>query len=440
LRTIKLPYNTTTTNLDLISKLQQQYSIIFKYSFNRFIENKTEKEIRFLCKSLNNVELLDSWLVQNAIKDANYLYKSKLERDEDLGYSSKLIFNKSNFMKRLTAKISTEQFKTNKKYYSISSQGETPKYGNRKFKIDLTNNKIIFKYNKHNHIDLVLPNLKQNVKSILSTIETLSSTNKTNFTIKLNSKHIHISFSEIITKPKNITKLNTNRILSIDLNPNNIGVSVLEFRGEDYDVIKVFNYDISKLTNSDSIHNKLRHETVEVVKKVVNICKSYGCMYVGVEDLDIKVSDKGKGKRYNRLVNNKWLRNLFIDNIEKRANIEGIELVKVGAHYSSYIGNLQHGYIDSINSSIEIGRRAYWYKVKKDKGKYFPVFKLKDSIKDQWKESNIERFRDWKELCLFLKNSGMRYRVSYDDCKNKPHKFFRLNCTNKSLINIIEFI
>ena len=64
MKTIKIPYTTTDSNSSIISNYRQLQSIIVRYAYNRFLENKSEKDIRLLCKNLNNVELLNSWLVQ----------------------------------------------------------------------------------------------------------------------------------------------------------------------------------------------------------------------------------------------------------------------------------------------------------------------------------------------------------------------------------------
>ena len=70
--------------------------------------------------------------------------------------------------------------------------------------------------------------------------------------------------------------LKDNRILGVDLNPNYIGLSVLEFKNDNsYDVIKTFCYDISKLTDKHGNQNKLKHETIEITNKIIGICKHY---------------------------------------------------------------------------------------------------------------------------------------------------------------------
>lgn len=113
--TITLPYN-SDKNLLEISK---QYSNVARYAYNRFLDGNTEKEIRLLTKSLNNVNSLNSWLVQCAILDAKALHKRFK--------SNKLIFGgKLNFINRLKNKITKSEFDI-KRLSIVSIQGEETK-------------------------------------------------------------------------------------------------------------------------------------------------------------------------------------------------------------------------------------------------------------------------------------------------------------------------
>lgn len=86
MKTIKLPYKTTE---DLTSILKQ-YSNVVRYSYNRFLEGKTEKDIRLLTKSLNSIDLLNSWLIQCGIKDGKAI-QTRFKNE-------KVIFNLLNFV------------------------------------------------------------------------------------------------------------------------------------------------------------------------------------------------------------------------------------------------------------------------------------------------------------------------------------------------------
>ena len=83
---------------------------------------------------------------------------------------------------------------------------------------------------------------------------------------------------------------------------------------------------------------------------------------MSIEDLNIESKDLSKGKRFNKQVNNQWIRNGFVDNLNKRCNIFGIKLLSVKPEYSSFIGNFLFRSLnlpDPTLASIEIGRRGY---------------------------------------------------------------------------------
>ena len=69
-------------------------------------------------------------------------------------------------------------------------------------------------------------------------------------------------------------------------------------------------------------------------------------------------------------------------------------------------------YDDPVNASLEIGRRGYECIIKKTK-QFYPELKLKEVLISQWKDKiNIDNFKTWKDLFSFIKNLGLRYRVS----------------------------
>lgn len=93
MKTIKLPYK---CDEDLTSIIKQ-YSNVVRYSYNHFLEGKTEKDIRLLSKSLNNIDLLNSWIIQCGIKNAKALHTRFNDK--------KIIFGgKQNLINRLKIK------------------------------------------------------------------------------------------------------------------------------------------------------------------------------------------------------------------------------------------------------------------------------------------------------------------------------------------------
>lgn len=431
--TIKLPYK-TSSDLTVINDIIREQTIIKKWSYNRFLEGKTEKEIRDLTSILNNINNIDSWFIQSSIYEGKQTYLSN--HNKKTNENKKVIFNKHNFIRRQKGFITKDEYSelVNNSNY-IYSIGESPQKGNRKFELHLENNNILFKPKCGIKILLGLPKLRNNIKKQLIQLDLLSKQNKLAITYKLDLKYVYISFDETILNIDNNKDLllNNNRILGIDLNPNYIGLSILEFKNDNsYDIIKTFSYDLSKLTNKFSNQNKLKYETIEITNKIISICKHYQVKNIAVEELNIRSKDNHKGKNYNNLVINKWLRNLFQEQLNKRCKSFDINFFKVLPYYTSYIGNLQHDSFDPINASIEIGRRAYETIVIRNK-QFYPNFEIKSELRYQWKEY-LNSVKEWKELFIIIKNFKLRYRVSLEECKKTFNVLRMASVKSKTLL------
>ena len=431
--TIKLPYKSTDKFQLKLSKLRQQYSCVVRFAYNRFISGITQKEIRLLCKELKNIELLDSWLIQNAIVEASFIFNRNKDR--------KVIFGgKFNFKQLIKTKITKEQFKE-KRLLPLTIQGEAPKKGNRKFNLNIINeNQIDFKLSTKEHYNLELPKLKNNYKHQLYQLEELNniSYNESGYVyqIKLTDKFIFISF-DLPTTPQE--SINT-RVLGIDLNPDNIGISISDWSSGKQHILETKYFDLSPITNkllnlnvssSDSkfkhLNNKLNNETFEIAKSISNLTKHYQCGSVVIEDLKFD-NTKSYSKVGNRKCKNLWKRNKFIESLKRRLQTNNINLVTIHPAYTSFIGNLQYNYPDSVNASLEIARRGYETKIMKTKNKlnFYPAV----VVKHQWKEM-ATAISSWKELFLQIKNSKLKYRIQLTDVS--PTSCFSLKSTKSNV-------
>lgn len=425
MKTIKLPYNTSED----LTPILKQYSNIVRYSYNRFFESKSEKDIRDLTKSLKSIDLLNTWLLQCGIRDGKALHKRFKNK--------KVIFGgKINLLNRLKNKISKDSFNINR-LCPLTIQGEELKQGNRSFKLDIiNNNQIIFKLNKHKHIKLELPKLRNNIKKELFKLQSLNDINQRQkgytYSIKFDLKYIYISFEEF---KEDIIELNSNRYIGIDLNPDTIGISILDndkiIHAQEFSFKPIFNKILDNNLSSNSTkmiyyQNKLKYETFEISKVISLLAKQFKCKSVFIEDLNFKGSTKVKIS--NRKINNLWKRNLFINNLKKRLNIFDINLYEVNTVYSSFIGNLMYNYTDAVNASIEIARRGFEYRIKKNNKGFYPNI----LVKHQWKEM-AAKYNDWKKLFIEVKNSKLKYRVSLNECLYK-FNVLKQNSTYKSMI------
>ena len=192
----------------------RQYSSVQHFVYNRNQEGKSQKDIKQQLKSLNNVDLLDSWFIQCSFYD--------------IPNKNNVIFGgKKNYFQRLKNNITKEQFKQKRlsAIYSIGEVVNKSVKGNRKFHIEQDLENITFKPNKSTKINLQLIGLNKR-KQILSKLYQKQEQKEIKIAYKLDLEYVYIIFDE--TNIYNYkTKFIKNRVLSLDLNPNYIGWSIV---------------------------------------------------------------------------------------------------------------------------------------------------------------------------------------------------------------------
>ena len=330
---------------------------------------------------------------------------------------------------------------------------------------------------KSDSMKLFMPILKKGTLKILKRLKDLQDACSIPISYKLDLKHVYLTFDEGKVFEKKNAKQKKNRVLAIDLNPNYIGWSVVDWKSErDFDVVKTGCYSFKTLndkqfalkltkkqreeldrkerlaltskvkTKNIYFNNKRKYEVIEVAKDLMNAAKSCQCEMIVVEDLNMKSQDRSKGKKLNRLCNSFFIRNAFVSNINKRCNIDGIRFLKVIPAYSSFIGNFLYRGLnlpDPILASIELGRRGYEFNAQyieksKEKSKTIVQPSLKkfdDLIHKSLEEFGIkENFKDLIDLYyLFKKDPKMMYKVPFA----KDSKWSKFKCS-KSYVSELD--
>ena len=311
-----------------------QYSICLHYLYNRISDNNnlSEKDLRNLCSNISNIDYLDSWFRQSCVKESIALYKSfqssckeheesreqklkeidfkrKIGRLSEYKYSIKkksilnelkLIFGgKENYRLRQENKISKEEFKQNR-LSPLSSIGERWHKGNRKFNIN-SDLSITFKPSKVIHFNFKLI-YGQNQEHYLKSLYELSLTNSISISYKLDKDYIYITFDETKLANKSEKVKIQNRVLGIDMNPNYIGWSIVDWKSSsDFEVVESGVYSFKKFSDlykqlnqlknvsSDDprrikLSNKRTYETIKVAENIINKAIYYKCQIVSIED------------------------------------------------------------------------------------------------------------------------------------------------------------
>lgn len=410
MKTIKLKIK---NNIDLTAELKEFNSIV-RFSFNRFQEGLKEKEIR---SKVNSLFKNNCWFNQCAIKVGQQIFKKHKDK--------KIIFGGKFLLKQYMKKLITKEEYSLKKLLPINIQGEAKQKGNRLFKFDLVNSKLTLKLSKKNHqgIEFYKPNKNQFRE--LSKIQELVENKQLTVSVSLNNEYIWLIFDEsLLNIQEKFKDLKINRVLGLDLNPNYIGLSVLEFnKNDEFKVIHKLVFDLSNLNitskksssdkSSKHLNNKRKFELILVCYKINKLINYWKCSKLCIEDLNIKSCNKGSGKNFNRLCNNVWNRNLVMNKLKLLSNIFSYELIEVNPVYSSFIGNLLYGNEqtpDMIASSIEIARRGY---KKYSKGWFYPIFSI-EHLNEQWKQT-LSGIEDWKTAFNQIKKSKLKYRFQLNE-------------------------
>ena len=449
--TLKLKYRLKEEQeLSLIINYQRQYSSCLHFLYNRISDypSITEKELRLLYDNVNNCSLINKWLFQCAIKEARQIYNS---------HGLKVIFGgKANYFKRNKLSITKEEYKA-KRISPVYSIGEANYKGNRFFRLQ-DNFKIVFQPNRNSHHEMQLTGIGRNRAKILRRLTELADQKKVTITYNLSNEYVWISYDEKTVNNIETPKIN-NRVFAIDMNPNYIGWSIVDWKSSSvFKIVKEGIISIKELNDYDNkqkidsnkrkhISNIRHHVIIEICKNLVDTASYYRCDKFVLEDL--KFNTNGSYSKLNRLTKNQWCRDLFVANITKRCNIYNINVIKVKSEYSSFIGNFIFRQVtdmpDMVLASIEIGRRGYEYSnqyIDKTKNKkkniVFPdISDFNDFYAKSLEEFSIKEKPDsMLTLYSYIKNTKMTYRVPIS---NKLVGF-RLRSLNRFVYTINNFI
>ena len=411
--------------VDFTDELKTFNSLV-RISFNRFQDGMNEKQVRSYCNEIFSG--INSWFIQCAVKQGKSLFSR-------FG-NQKIIFGGiQNYKKYLKGLINKQQWKKNR-MIAISIQGQKLQKGNRLFDFDLTNHKIIYKPNKQKRIQIYLNKFRGKIQKELSSLQQLIVAKEATVSIRFNNQYVWISYDEKLIKQNMYEGLKEKRILGIDLNPNSIGISILQFnRNNKFKVLFKQIFNLYALNDKKIKNEKRKYELILICHQIDKLVNTWKCSKISIENLNIKSKNNKKGKEFNRLCNNVWCRNLIVNKIKMLSNIHGYELVEVNPAYSSFIGNILYGNKntpDMVASSMELARRGF---KKYNKCWFYPSFNV-NQIDEQWKQTLLG-VNSWIEFYKKIKKSDLKYRFLLFDCiKNAVFSRFY----KKKYIQILQFL
>ena len=187
MKTISFKVKTNEELQKVISEDSRICSAMRRYAFNRLQDGVKQREIYQMIVSKFDC---NCHLANSALRNANALYT--LNKDKKVYFGKFLRFKKG--------LISKDEFKESRDN-GILSEGEMNQKGNRLFKIEVENNKLIYKQACKEHYDLeIVENLSDKRKQILSRLQLLMSEKKIPVTIRLKKDIIYLTYDEKIVE------------------------------------------------------------------------------------------------------------------------------------------------------------------------------------------------------------------------------------------------
>jgi len=459
--TIKIPveYNSTEDRM-LISAMRRQQTHIIRSAFKKYEKGLPVKDNSF--DNYNDIYLLDSWLKRSATKEGKAIYEAEKEQQKSSEKKIRTCFGGKTLMNDYrSGKVSKDELRAGRLSPLVcvgeADSGSTRRFGNRKFRLldDLSGIRILMPGKKWIQVKFSTKLLK-NYTKIVRLLYMHQVAGDMPITYKIDANFVYISYKvnelyknvKIVNRPKQIQ----NRVLAIDLNPNYVGWSVVDWKSHgDFHIVESNTITIKDLNDAEfamkrqhlpsthkkrkKIKNERHNEIFLISNALISIAVHYGCSLFGYEQLAIVAKDNKKGTNYNRLINNMWLRRPLIDNIRKNCAKSNIECLEVMCEYSSFVGNFifrDCGYADMCLASIEIGRRTYEYyhqyianDFAKTKNILFPnVDDFREQIERTMEVFNLKDSEiDLRKIYYALKaDSKIMYRVSLSACQTVVSK------------------
>ena len=412
MKTIKLRVKYDET--EVIKHDSRIYSSMVRFALNRFIDGMTQSEVYRKVTEKFECTKIHSHLRNSSVFEAKAIFERFKEKDRTKG------IHFGQFVRYNKGLISKEEYKESRDrgFYNIGGCGLAK--GNSLFELDLTKNCLVYKRSRSQRINLYFYQfISPKYQRLLQSIDICMKNSLTPVTIRVKQNNVFLTFDEkVVDKEKQFSNLIQTRVLGLDLNPNFIGLSILDFdQNNNFRVIKKVLFDLDKL-NREASTNKAKFEIQQIDKEIIQLCKHYRVSKLVVEELNFKKSNKFWNKDLNRLCRNKFRYSQIRNHLSTLCGSYGVEFIEVNAAYSSLVGNFRYGDSstpDPVAASIEIARRGY---KKFSKEWFYPSLpdetRLKKVLGNQWKE-DLGSYKGWKTFYNQIKKLKLRYRFPLED-------------------------
>lgn len=150
------------------------------------------------------------------------------------------------------------------------------------------------------------------------------------------------------------------RALGVDLNPNWIGLSVIENLGDATRLSETRIVDHALIQiglPKDASDETMREVLAAACSRAIGLARKHGAGLIALEKGLGKLRSSGRNRSLNRLING-WARTVFAAMLARKARLAGLVVIEVWGAYSTTLGNLAFEAPDACASAGEIARRG----------------------------------------------------------------------------------
>lgn len=404
MQAITVPYAVDPDGDELIYQLRRRQSAAVRSAYAN-APDRTEEELRDFLKARfpsdpREPGSLDAWLIHCATREG---LKLRCQRPD----GTMVFGGRKNLERRQKDLISAGDWRS-MRLRPLVSMGDRSKAGNRHFRLSADARSCTLRVYGYS-TTLHLPEMKGKRGILLRAVSALAASGEINVEFRLGQGTLSVVFDPIDLRrlPPGVTLqadddarlaakghkargrprgpnwvpppfrwrdvyrpvhpewgpailARSGRCLGIDLNPEWIGLTVVENVGDlrSLPSTKVIAHNLVRL---DLPADAPREVVVETLAKVaglaVRLCETHGVGLVAMEEGLGKLRSGGRAKRLNHRLN-AWDRTTLKHMLERRISLREAALVTVWAAYSTTIGNVAFALPDACASAAEVARRG----------------------------------------------------------------------------------
>lgn len=404
MQTITVPWKVESSeDSELIKSWQRAMAAMVRTGYAAQ-KNITVQQIEKIIKIRFTNQPLGSWAAHCAAMEAASWQKKVPD--------GSLVFGgKRNIKRRQKGLISNEEWKSLRQARALTIIGDRTRWGNRHFRLSANARTCEVKFLKQSVL-LNLPEMNGKYGKLLKSIALLTDACQISVQFSLGRNHLSITFDpmdlrklpsgmsledlkifeqgkarkgrkrkdasahyaarrvkHIENRPvhpewRDPVHMISNRAIGIDLNPEWIGVSVVEVNEnpQDVDSVKTLDHKLHNIrVPLGSPGETMSQIMAQVARSVISMARAWNCNLIFYEDGLGKLhwSKKTNKKSKNFQTLNYWTRNKLINGLIRRCQLSGIKIKSIWGGYSSTIGNLVFNLPDACASAAEIARRGY---------------------------------------------------------------------------------